>query len=330
MDFKILLELLLIGHFFGDFYFQSETLAKRKGESTKAMLGHGLLYTLSIALVLLPIFLSCNFKGFGCLEVAGVPHFLIYPIFLSSGLSGFGWLVVAGVPLTHFLIDLSKNKGPKWDRFFTGRRSHVSSFFVDQTAHLVILVVVAYICATYLSVAPFRIAPYLADLLTNINIGLSSGDLLKLLCIFLLLGKPTNIVIQKLISSKSKTGNKDNNPESSDLRAGGYVGLFGSYHTIILTNFFGQYNDKTEKKDDNLETSDLRAGRYIGLFERYLTVILTILGQYSALGFIVAAKSIARFNKIAEEQDFAEKYLLGTLSSILLAILMGILYVYIP
>lgn len=37
--------------------------------------------------------------------------------------------------------------------------------------------------------------------------------------------------------------------------------------------------------------------------------------QYSSVGFILTAKSIARYNKISEDQAFAEYYLLGTLLS---------------
>jgi hypothetical protein len=74
--------------------------------------------------------------------------------------------------------------------------------------------------------------------------------------------------------------------------------------------------------------SDPPAGRYIGALERTIVFILVVLQQYTALAFVLTAKSIARFNKIAEDPVFAEKYLLGTLASILLAIVAGILYAY--
>lgn len=49
-------------------------------------------------------------------------------------------------------------------------------------------------------------------------------------------------------------------------------------------------------------------------------MIKIILGQYSAIGFVLTAKSIARYNKIVEEAEFAECYLLGTLLSTMLVI----------
>jgi Protein of unknown function (DUF3307) len=64
-------------------------------------------------------------------------------------------------------------------------------------------------------------------------------------------------------------------------------------------------------------------GRIIGCLERYLLFLLVLLGQWGALGFVVAAKSIARFREL-ESQRFADYYLIGTLTSILIAVAMGI------
>lgn len=44
------------------------------------------------------------------------------------------------------------------------------------------------------------------------------------------------------------------------------------------------------------------------------------LGQYSAIGLVLTAKSIARYDRIAKDKDFAEYYLLGTLMSTLIVI----------
>ena len=38
-------------------------------------------------------------------------------------------------------------------------------------------------------------------------------------------------------------------------------------------------------------------------------------GQYSAVGLVLTAKSIARYDRISKDQSFAEYYLLGTLLS---------------
>ena len=65
------------------------------------------------------------------------------------------------------------------------------------------------------------------------------------------------------------------------------------------------------------------AGALIGVFERAITLTFVLLGEYTAIALIFTAKSIARFEELKDRQ-FAEYYLVGTLSSILFAILIGI------
>jgi hypothetical protein len=65
-------------------------------------------------------------------------------------------------------------------------------------------------------------------------------------------------------------------------------------------------------------------GHLIGALERFLALTLALLGQWGALGFIVAAKSIARFKEL-EDRRFAEYYLVGTLTSIIVATTTGLL-----
>ncbi|MFQ8600150.1 MAG: hypothetical protein ACLSAP_05910 [Oscillospiraceae bacterium] len=56
----------------------------------------------------------------------------------------------------------------------------------------------------------------------------------------------------------------------------------------------------------------------IGVIERGLVAILILAGQLGAVGFVVAAKSLARFKQL-EDKDFAENYLVGTMLSFLFA-----------
>jgi len=65
------------------------------------------------------------------------------------------------------------------------------------------------------------------------------------------------------------------------------------------------------------------AGAIIGILERIFTLTLVLIGQYTALALILTAKSIARFEEL-KNRKFAEYYLIGTLSSILFAMLIGI------
>lgn len=69
------------------------------------------------------------------------------------------------------------------------------------------------------------------------------------------------------------------------------------------------------------EVETNNAGQAIGNLERILFVLCLYFNVYTAAGLILTAKSIARYDKISREPDFAEYYLLGTLSSILFAVL---------
>lgn len=62
------------------------------------------------------------------------------------------------------------------------------------------------------------------------------------------------------------------------------------------------------------------AGALIGILERLILLMLLSVGQYGAIGFVLTAKSVARYNKIAEDPKFGEYYLLGTLLSSMLVI----------
>ena len=56
---------------------------------------------------------------------------------------------------------------------------------------------------------------------------------------------------------------------------------------------------------------------HIGTIERLIMLVLLSVNQYSAMGFVLTAKSIARYDKITKDEKFAEYYLLGTLVSTL-------------
>lgn len=55
-----------------------------------------------------------------------------------------------------------------------------------------------------------------------------------------------------------------------------------------------------------------KAGRWIGILERLLVFVFVLLGQYAAIGFLLAAKSIFRFGDLREAKT---KAILNTYSS---------------
>ncbi len=81
---------------------------------------------------------------------------------------------------------------------------------------------------------------------------------------------------------------------------------------------------KVVPKQEEGGVDEFAMGRTIGCLERFLVFTLVLMGQWGALGLVVAAKSIARFPEL-KDQNFSDYYLIGTLSSILVAVATGIL-----
>jgi len=70
------------------------------------------------------------------------------------------------------------------------------------------------------------------------------------------------------------------------------------------------------------------AGKYIGMLERLLVFGFVVAGIWSAVGFLIAAKSVFRFGDLTSGKDrkLTEYVLIGTLLSFGLAILAGVVY----
>lgn len=92
---------------------------------------------------------------------------------------------------------------------------------------------------------------------------------------------------------------------------------------IIIKEIFKLADIKVNKGSDDDKAEDLpNAGKLIGIVERLLSLVFVLLGQYEAVGFIIAAKSILRF---AEGDKAKSEYvLIGTLLSFSMAIFIGV------
>ena len=70
--------------------------------------------------------------------------------------------------------------------------------------------------------------------------------------------------------------------------------------------------------------SPARVGATIGILERLLICSLVLAGAVSAVGLVIAAKTLARFKQL-DDREFAEYYLLGTLASVTIAVASSLL-----
>ena len=76
-----------------------------------------------------------------------------------------------------------------------------------------------------------------------------------------------------------------------------------------------------ERPDESLD----KAGEWIGWLERVLVLSFILIGEFSAIGFLIAAKSILRFNSVMHsERKQSEYVLVGTLMSFSFAVIVGL------
>lgn len=88
---------------------------------------------------------------------------------------------------------------------------------------------------------------------------------------------------------------------------------------ILIGQVTKQWRDKLPEAE-NLAN----AGKWIGIVERIIILIFVLYSQYSAIGLLVAAKGIIRFNEKDRQEIKTEYLVIGTLISIGLAIVTGL------
>src|SRR6056297_270123 len=78
----------------------------------------------------------------------------------------------------------------------------------------------------------------------------------------------------------------------------------------------------SELQQQQIDEKQFRTGRVIGFLERIFVFLFILMGQYTAIGFVLAAKGVVRYPEFGN-RNFAEYILIGTLLSVLLAMGVG-------
>ena len=115
------------------------------------------------------------------------------------------------------------------------------------------------------------------------------------------------------------------------------LNITGMHLIIILSGLFFLLNESNflirlifemsgklpvTKETHEPDKKELNAGRMIGILERILIFFFVIIGQFAAVGFVIAAKGVVRYKEL-EDRNFAEYVLIGTLLSSLLSMFTG-------
>lgn len=98
--------------------------------------------------------------------------------------------------------------------------------------------------------------------------------------------------------------------------------------TILVQKVLDKYLHlkMSESNEDtmNQDQGKKNAGEAIGNLERLLILTLVLQQNYAPIGLVMAGKALARYKRL-EEKNFAEYFLVGTFTSISIALLTGIL-----
>ena len=240
-------------------------------------------------------------------------HTIIYTLMIALVLLLFGniWEITFWtflIFISHFAIDcvrikINKNNKNNNIRFY--------SFVIDQLIHVLILVINAFVIESDLNV----IGMFFYDIEILREIGFN--NIINYSLSILIVLKPSSIFIKYFLDfifikkEKNFTDEKEN--------------IITSYNLIISNE------NKVEKKIeisqqkvvDNLKEKNNDSdniGSLIGILERVIILLLGALGLYGSIALVLTAKSLARFKQL-ENKKFAEKYLVGTLMSLIIAIL---------
>lgn len=279
----VILKLLLIAHLIGDFFLQPIKLVEQKKNTIKGLIIHTIIYTLMIALVLL---------------LFGSIWEIIFWTFLIS--------------ISHFAIDcvrikINKNNKDNKIKFY--------SFVIDQLIHVLILVINAFVIKSDLN--EIGMFFYEIEILREIGFNNIINYSLSILIVL----KPASIFIKHFFDFVFIRKEKNEEKSFTDEKEP----VITSYNAIIPNE------NKVEKKIeilqqkvvDNLKEKNNDSdniGSLIGMLERVIILLLGALGLYSSIALVLTAKSLARFKQL-EDKKFAEKYLVGTLMSLIIAIL---------
>lgn len=89
-------------------------------------------------------------------------------------------------------------------------------------------------------------------------------------------------------------------------------------------------NIKTNLDVKGIKEDEINTGAIIGSLERILMVILLALQQWATIGLIFTGKSITRYQKIRENETFADYFLIGSIYSVIAVIAVYYLFFGFP
>src|SRR3989442_1738536 len=215
----------------------------------------------------------------------------------------------------HLVIDSAKIAA---DRRWTDGLRPLATFLSDQFLHIVSIVVLA---------AAFGYIPG-DTLISALRLPLADSRYLALTSVYIACVLGGSIAVRLVVQSFSALADAD---RPGLLKAGAYIGIIERQERLYIACVLGgsiavrlvvqSFSALADADRPGL----LKAGAYIGIIERLLITSLVAVNQFGAVGFVLAAKSVARYKEMESIPRFAEYYLIGTLTSSTIGVIGGML-----
>ncbi|WP_257347015.1 DUF3307 domain-containing protein [Pseudalkalibacillus decolorationis] len=229
----------------------------------------------------------------------------------SIGLVIKSLIAVVVITLIHYFIDWFKESMKrKSDRVWVSG----SLFIFDQLLHLLSI----FLIMQLLGLVSYSIEQWKVDSVQFLFEGIDFPNVTKLLIILNLLliategaGYLLGIVLKNLGPNLSlNKGSYSISDEKTEIKT-------------VLNEKGEEVNEVTRIKTEQFyKDSPKNIGRYIGIIERLLIIIFIVQGFPHGLPFLIAIKSLTRFKQF-ENKQFSEYYLIGSLSSSVIAVVIG-------
>lgn len=203
----------------------------------------------------------------------------------------YGLIVIAILFVSHFVID--------GITCFLKKKISIHSlvFLIDQVLHAIVLIGIGHLIYYKWSFVPWE---WLITYQKQFEISV---------CVLLLM-QPSIILVDIIFSdidfNRSQSGIKETNE--------------GTETSVSPTQDNENDNSQSIEKHVNKK---IDPGKVIGVAERLMAFVLILANAYAALALIITVKTWARQKEIKDIKGFGNKYLVGTLVSLAIAIAVG-------
>lgn len=277
----LLMGWLLVSHLTADFVLQTDAgVADRNGSGPRAWRALGL-HTLVVAACMAPFWLAFGTPGLLALLVVTVPHPFIDAA--KARLSG---------------MERAASDATEWSPWPAGL------FLLDQAVHLTLLLGAGWVLLR--DAAP---NPWLVDRVVQVTSGIAADDVQRA-AVIAVVGWSLAVVNWRAARFFVPLVLPLDAPPGAAVASHSAVG-----YGVKLGPLSGRIEPDRQQP---AETTD-NVGAVVGILERLLIVLLILGHAEIGIGLVVGAKTLARFKQL-DERPFAEKYLVGTLASVTVAV----------